>query len=206
VSQLPDLARARIVIEQIMFFSGGFLVASLLALTMISAVHNRAVRLTTRRLEDAALDGTELQVNMDCVRAQFAMDTRRLENRNEDLRATAAVQLREISRKTQMIDRLKAELARRAFDADDLGASKDLGSSKTPTPQRHRGHIAELEATLAERGLFLNQCDAQIDTLFYEIADKKRSRPFKSGPKALEEAKRALGEAYERAGRIGRAS
>jgi hypothetical protein len=37
-----------LMIESIMFFSGGFLVASLLGLALISVVHQRAVRLTER--------------------------------------------------------------------------------------------------------------------------------------------------------------
>lgn len=40
-------------IELIMFFGGGFLVASLLAIILVSFVHHRAVRLTQRRLADA---------------------------------------------------------------------------------------------------------------------------------------------------------
>ena len=40
-------------VESIMYFGAGFLVATLLALVLVSFVHHRAVRLTLRRLEDA---------------------------------------------------------------------------------------------------------------------------------------------------------
>ena len=67
-------------IEPIMFFGIGFLVASLFGLVLIPLVHNRAVRLTMRRLEAATpLSMAEIQADKDQLRAEFAMSTRRLE-------------------------------------------------------------------------------------------------------------------------------
>jgi hypothetical protein len=40
-------------VEPIMYLAIGFLVAMLLGLTIVPLVHNRAVRLTTRRMEAA---------------------------------------------------------------------------------------------------------------------------------------------------------
>jgi len=101
-------------IESIMFFGGGFLVASLLALVLISFVHHRAVRLTHRRLEDAIpVSMAEIQADKDNLRAEFAMSTRRLEMSVEQLKAKATTQLGDIVRKTEAINRLKSELAER---------------------------------------------------------------------------------------------
>jgi hypothetical protein len=52
------------VIETIMYFGIGFLCASLLGLIVVPLVHNRAARLTTRRLEAATpLSMAEIQAD-----------------------------------------------------------------------------------------------------------------------------------------------
>jgi hypothetical protein len=67
-------------IEPIMYFGIGFLVAALLGLLFVPLVHNRAVRLTMRRLEAATpLSIAEIRADKDQLRAEFAMSTRRLE-------------------------------------------------------------------------------------------------------------------------------
>jgi len=75
-------------IEQIMYLAIGFLVALLLALMIAPLVHNRAVRLTTKRLEAATpLSMAEIQADKDQLRAEFAMSTRRLELSVEQMKA-----------------------------------------------------------------------------------------------------------------------
>ena len=74
-------------IEPIMYFGIGFLVATLLGLVVIPLVHGRAVRLTMRRLEAATpLSMAEIQADKDQLRAEFAMSTRRLEMSVEQLK------------------------------------------------------------------------------------------------------------------------
>src|SRR5262249_50714710 len=110
-------------IESIMYVAVGFLVASLLALALISAVHHRAVRLTQRRLEDSIpVSLTEIQADRDKLRAKFAMSTRRLEVTVEQLEAKVTSQLGEIARKSEAIAKLKAQLAEKNAVADVLGA------------------------------------------------------------------------------------
>jgi uncharacterized coiled-coil protein SlyX len=110
-------------IESIMYFAGGFLVASLLALALISSVHHRAVRLTQRRLEDSIpVSLTEIQADRDKLRARFAMSTRRLEINVEQLEAKVTSQLGEIARKSEAIARMKAQLADKTAALDRLGA------------------------------------------------------------------------------------
>ena len=61
-------------IEPIMYFGIGFLVAALIGLVVVPLVHGRAVRLTMRRLEAAApLSMAEIQADKDQLRAEFAM-------------------------------------------------------------------------------------------------------------------------------------
>jgi hypothetical protein len=57
-------------IEAIMYFGIGFLVATLLGLLFIPPVHNRAVRLTTKRLEASTpLSMIEIRADKDRLRA-----------------------------------------------------------------------------------------------------------------------------------------
>ena len=67
-------------IESIMYFGIGFLLAALSVLIVAPLVHDRAVRLTMRRVEATIpLSMAELQADKDLQRAEFAMSTRRLE-------------------------------------------------------------------------------------------------------------------------------
>src|SRR5215468_4069960 len=110
-------------IESIMFFSGGFLIAGLLALAFISFVHRRAVRLTLRRLEDAIpVSLAEIQADKDKLRAAFAMSARRLELTIEQLKDKTTSQLGELARKTEAIAKLKAQLAEKNAVTDALDA------------------------------------------------------------------------------------
>ena len=99
-------------VEPIMFFGIGFLVASLVGLIIIPLVHGRAVRLTMRRLEAATpLSMAEIQADKDQLRAEFAMSTRRLEMSVEQLKAKTTSQFAELGKKNDAINRLKVELA-----------------------------------------------------------------------------------------------
>jgi chromosome segregation ATPase len=110
-------------IESIMYFAGGFLVACLFALALISSVHHRAVRLTQHRLADSIpVSLNEIQADRDKLRARFAMSTRRLEVTVEQLQAKVTTQLSELARKSEAIARLKGQLAEKNAAADKLGA------------------------------------------------------------------------------------
>jgi chromosome segregation ATPase len=99
-------------IELIMYFGIGFLVATLLGLLFIPLVHNRAVRLTMKRLEASTpLSITEIRADKDQLRAEFAVSTRRLEMRIEKLKAQTTTQLAELGKKTDVINQFKKELA-----------------------------------------------------------------------------------------------
>ena len=59
-------------IEPIMYLAIGFLVSMLFGLMILPLVHNRAVRLTTKRIEAATpLSMAEIQADKDQLRAEF---------------------------------------------------------------------------------------------------------------------------------------
>lgn len=103
-------------VEPIMYLGIGFLLASLLALVIAPTVHQRAVRLTTRRLESAIPQSmAEIQADKDLQRAEFAMSTRRLEIGLEQLTYERVRQRAELGRKADIINRLRIE-----HDAKDV--------------------------------------------------------------------------------------
>jgi chromosome segregation ATPase len=78
---------------------------------IVPLVHNRAVRLTTRRLEAATpLSMAEIQADKDQLRAEFAMSARRLEMSVDQLKNKTTSQLAELGKKSDAINRMKLEL------------------------------------------------------------------------------------------------
>ena len=98
------------VIENIMYFVLGLLVAGLVALIIMPAVWRRAVRLTKKRIEAATpMTMAEFRADKDQLRAEFALSTRRLEMNVEALRRRLADQLRDINRKKSELGGIKGE-------------------------------------------------------------------------------------------------
>jgi chromosome segregation ATPase len=168
-------------IETIMFFGAGFLVAGLLALVLISFVHRRAVRLTLRRLEDAIpVSLAEIQADKDKLRAEFAMSARRLEMTVEQLKAKATSQLGELARKTEAIAKLKAQLAEQTAVADEFDAKikrlstfQEYGravSMKSAAGETTPRALAANEAALAKAAFEIHELTRTIDTQRVEIA------------------------------------
>jgi chromosome segregation ATPase len=165
-------------IEMIMYFGGGFLVASLLAIVLISFVHQRAVRLTQRRLADAIpVSMAEIQADKDHLRAEFALSARRLEMSVEQLKAKATAQLSDIARKTEAINLLKAELVEKTAVTDELGAkAKILGGKLTQVEQENLEKTTALEAiaqTIAAKDAEIANAANVIATLNH-AADAQR--------------------------------
>ncbi len=123
-------------IEAIMYVGLGFLAASLLALVIIPLIHDRAVRLTLRRLNAGTpLSIAEIQAERDQLRAEFAISTRRLEIHVEHFRAKAASQFAELGKNTATINHLKAELAEKAaaifaLEAHDRALTSQLHAAE----------------------------------------------------------------------------
>jgi chromosome segregation ATPase len=96
------------VIEQAMIFALGFLVAGLIALAFAPAFWRRALRLTRRRLEtQVPLSVEEILADRDHLRAEFAVERRRLEIRVADVAQAHAADRSELGRRTAEILELK---------------------------------------------------------------------------------------------------
>jgi chromosome segregation ATPase len=120
-------------VEPIMYLAIGFLVSMLCGLMIVPLVHNRAVRLTTRRIEAATpLSMAEIQADKDQLRAEFAMSARRLELSVEQLKSKTTSQLAELGKKTDAINRMKIELGEKnaaifALEAREKATKGQLG-------------------------------------------------------------------------------
>jgi chromosome segregation ATPase len=140
-------------VEPIMYFAIGFLVAMLCALMIVPLVHGRAVRLTTRRLEAATpLSMAEIQADKDQLRAEFAMSARRLEMSVETLKSKTTNQLAELGKKTDAINRMKLELGEKNAAIFALEArEKALKEQMRATEEEFTAKTEALRA--AERAL-----------------------------------------------------
>ena len=169
-------------VEPIMYFGIGFLVAALLALMFFPLVHNRAVRLTMRRLEAATpLTIAEIRADKDQLRAEFAMSTRRLEMSVEHMKARATSQLAELGKKTDAINQLKKELgektaayfaleARDKALADQLRASEDEFQLKTNALREAERALSDKEAHLSKLTAELGDQSVASDSQRVELA------------------------------------
>jgi len=102
-------------IETLMWCGVGLLGGCLLSLLFISLVHDRAVRMTTRKLAEAVpLTAKEIQADKDLLRAQFAMALRQLELNIEELRDKSADQLGRLGKTSAEINALRVELDKRS--------------------------------------------------------------------------------------------
>jgi len=154
-------------IEPIMFFGFGFLVASLFGLVLIPLVHNRAVRLTMRRLEAATpLSMAEIQADKDQLRAEFAMSTRRLELSVEQMKSKTTSQLAELGKKTDAINRMKVELGEKTAAIFSLEArEKALKDQLQATESEHSlkiGSLREVERMLQDKQAELARVTADL--------------------------------------------
>jgi hypothetical protein len=94
-----------------MIFALGFLVASLIALAIAPAFWWRAIRLSTRRLEmQLPLSPEEILAGRNLLRAEFAVEQRRLEQKAEALNLAHADNMMELGRRAAIIDAQAADL------------------------------------------------------------------------------------------------
>ncbi len=168
-------------IEPIMYFAIGFLVASLLGLVLLPLVHNRAVRLTMKRIEAATpLSMAEIQADKDQLRAEFAMSTRRLELSVEQMKAKTTGQLAELGKKTDAINRLKSELGEKtaaifALEArekalrEQLHTTENEFSVKIASLREAERHLSDKQAELSKLGTDLDERSVSADSQRIEV-------------------------------------
>ena len=188
-------------IESVMYFGIGFLVAALLGLLFIPLVHNRAVRLTMKRLEAATpLSIAEIRADKDQLRAEFAMSTRRLEMSVEKMKAKTTTQLAELGKKTDAINQLKKELGEKtatifALEARDKTLRDQLRATEEEF-QIKSGGLREAERQLADKETDLSKLLGDLGERSL-VADNQRGEI--SALRAQVEALRASVADYERA-------
>ena len=98
-------------IEWLMFGALGFLLGCLLALMLAPPLWNRAVKLTTRRLEATMpMSLIDIQADKDQLRAEFAIELRKVEVALEKAKEKAARELIEANKRRVEIQVLDGEL------------------------------------------------------------------------------------------------
>src|SRR5882757_9621502 len=187
-------------IQPIMYLAIGFLVSMLFGLMIVPLVHNRAVRLTTKRMEAATpLSMAEIQADKDQLRAEFAMSARRLEMSVDQLKNKTTSQLAELGKKSDAINRMKIELgeknatifgleAREKAVKEQLRATEEEFSAKTEMLRGaekaltdKQSELAKINHDLSDRSMVaesrqveLIAVRAQIDELKNRVGDAEK--------------------------------
>ncbi len=158
-------------LENIMYFALGLLSAALVALIIIPAVWQRAVRLTKKRIEAATpMTMAEFRADKDQLRAEFALSTRRLEMTVEALRRRLADQLRDVSRRKTELGSIKTERD------NHLQIVRELEEREAAARKR----VLELEkegADLAQKLRMREREFAEKESQIEELRDTLASRP-----------------------------
>jgi chromosome segregation ATPase len=168
-------------IEPIMYLAIGFLISMLFGLMIVPLVHNRAVRLTTRRLEAATpLSMAEIQADKDQLRAEFAMSARRLEMSVDQLKHKTTSQLAELGKKSDAINRMKIELgeknatifsleAREKAVKEQLRATEEEFAAKTEMLRGAESALTDKQAELARINHELSDRSMMADSRQVEL-------------------------------------
>ena len=179
-------------VEPIMYLAIGFLVSMLFGLMIVPLVHNRAVRLTTRRMEAATpLSMAEIQADKDQLRAEFAMSARRLEMSVDQLKNKTTSQLAELGKKSDAINRMKIELgeknatifsleAREKAVKEQLRATEEEFAAKTESLRTaetalkdKQSELAKLNAELSDRSMTADTRQVELVAVRAQIVELK---------------------------------
>lgn len=140
-------------IETIMLFALGFILAALIAMFLGRGLWNYGVKIGQRRMQKLSpLSITEVQADRDRLRAEYAVMTRKLELRLDDLKDRMAEQMAEVSRNKTRIEKLHADID----DRDKQLAEKDHELNTL------KANMAPLEGELASRTAAIQQLKEQI--------------------------------------------
>lgn len=187
-------------IEQVLIFSLGFLVATLLGLMVVPALSRRAMRLARRRIElQLPLSPAEILAERDQLRAEYAVKQRQTEQKFESAQVSQAEITGELGRRTSQLvqlenqhtatrktlDETQAELDKTASELKDLQAQTSSNAlALYDEGERHsalQGQFARLRQTHAdltdhadELSAVLVGLDAQKAGLELEVADLHR--------------------------------
>jgi chromosome segregation ATPase len=175
-------------VEPIMYLAIGFLISMLFGLMILPLVHNRAVRLTTRRLEAATpLSMAEIQADKDQLRAEFAMSARRLEMSVDQLKSKTTSQLAELGKKTDAINRMKLELGEKnatifALETREKAVKEQLRTTEGEFATRtdalraaeqaltdKHAELARINAELSDRSMMADSRQVELVTVRTQI-------------------------------------
>ncbi|HUN99193.1 MAG TPA: hypothetical protein VMU69_23550 [Bradyrhizobium sp.] len=185
-------------VEPIMYLAIGFLISMLCGLMILPLVHNRAVRLTTRRIEAATpLSMAEIQADKDQLRAEFAMSARRLEISVDQLKSRTTSQLAELGKKTDAINRMKLELgeknatifameAREKAVKEQLRATEEEFATKTEALRTAEQALTDKQKELSKTTTALSDRSVTADSRQVELVALRAQ---------IEELKRRVGDA-----------
>ena len=168
-------------VEPVMYLAIGFLISMLCGLMILPLVHNRAVRLTTRRIEAATpLSMAEIQADKDQLRAEFAMSARRLELSVDQLKSKTTSQLAELGKKTDAINRMKLELgeknatifaleAREKAIKEQLRATEEEFAARTEALRSAEQALTDKQKELSKTTTELSDRSVTADTRQTEL-------------------------------------
>lgn len=143
-----------------MVFALGFMIAGLIALAIAPAFWSRAVRLSRRRIEmQIPASAREILAERDLIRAEFAVERRKLEQKVEAMGRARAHDLAEIGRGTAAIAGQKQELA--ALDQRNAEQSAEAAALQRQLSES-AAELAATQTALYEAGGLVERKDAEL--------------------------------------------
>ena len=166
-------------VETIMLVALGFAVAALIALFLGRFAWVFALRLGKKRMQRAAPSTiAELQADRDRLRAEYAMLSRKLELRMNDLKIKLAEQMAEVSRNRNRIDHLITEVRSRDTQLAQRDAElQSLRMQLTPLETELSGRTAtvqNLKEQLRGRDEEIQKLSQTLEKLRAEISERNR--------------------------------
>src|ERR1700734_2172055 len=165
-------------VEPIMYLAIGFLISMLFGLMIVPLVHNRAVRLTTKRLEAATpLSMAETQADKDHLRAECAMSARRLEMSVDTLKSKTTSQLAELGKKSDAINRMKLELGEKnatifSLEAREKAVKEQLRLAEQNLTDK-QSELGKLGSELSDRSMMAESRQVELIAVRAQIDEFK---------------------------------
>lgn len=155
-------------IQATLIFILGFLSAVFLAVLVAPAIWRRAVAFTHRRIEATLpLSLNEIRAGKDAVRAEYAMEVRKLEVMVKGLRERLAAQSLDVDRGRDEIGRLAGERNEKLATIAELEARQGALRAEVVHGEKEilrlAGLAAEREALLEERAREIDRLGALYD-------------------------------------------
>ncbi|RWI97580.1 hypothetical protein [Mesorhizobium sp.] len=161
-------------VQSILFFALGFLCAAFLVSLIAPAVWRRAVVLTRRRLEASMpLTPAEMLAEKDRIRAEFAMNTRRLEMNIKNLKEKVAEQLVEIGRAQEALKGLAVEKKDKTQALSDLQAKNAELRLREEELHKLTEKLAQAERSLEKRALELQKLEQMYDEASFSSSNRQ---------------------------------